>query len=167
MNCKQIHELLLTNHLDNEMDAETQAVLRQHLESCQDCRRFEQEVRASTDAAFKDASEIQPPDSVWQNISRALDEETAAQYQQKPERFDIAGWLKDRLCGFSVFPRPAYALVTVLTVVITFIIIGHLSSSRDTVALEGYIDEQVEFIFGQDAEWDQSGADLNFEGILS
>jgi len=136
MRCDKVKELLMTDYIDGELDGATEKLVRQHLESCVECRAFEAAVQKSAVKPLKAATQKRPPAYVWERIRREVYEEKSS----------IAfGSLKERLGELFAVPRLRLVAVTVAMVLIVSAFVGY-QRYADQRALDTYIDEQVSFL---------------------
>lgn len=138
MECKKVQERLITEYLDNEMEAVPQAEIKEHLNVCADCREFLTTVQAAAVLPFKEAEEMHPDSVVWERIQEKLEAEKA--------RSSGGFWrVVDALVSHVPIPLPvmrvAFATVLILVVVV---LTRWPSSYADPVY--GYISEQMTFM---------------------
>lgn len=68
MNCEQIKDLLLTDHLDGELGTEEMTAVQRHLDACPACRAYQVSVRTAAVGPFASLAPLQPPATLWQRI---------------------------------------------------------------------------------------------------
>lgn len=147
MNCKRIKELLMTDYIDGEMSAELQKQLKQHLNSCDKCRQFEETLQKTVVEPFKKAQEFKPPEAVWDRIRTAI---TAQETQTEPflER------LRNRLFDVFYVPKPVFAAVAVMTVILITAAVIFIKLPFDNQKMaSAYLHEQIQFLSYLDLDY--------------
>jgi hypothetical protein len=71
MNCEELREML-TEYIDGRLDAGTTAAVSAHLDQCADCRRLDEELRATV-AALGDLETKVPPMDFAQSVTARLE----------------------------------------------------------------------------------------------
>jgi predicted anti-sigma-YlaC factor YlaD len=144
MNCKKIQELIITDYHDNETSGLLQRQVDEHVATCADCRAFEQAVRRNSDMLFKDLGQVQPPEAVWHKIRDSINEE---QYQKAPAY--VGPSLFERMLDFLresfIVKRPAYALATVLSVILITVVFWR-SPLRQQMLVKDYLSQKSAFM---------------------
>ncbi len=92
MNCKKMKDWLLVEYPDRELGSVENAVVREHLAGCADCREFYGGLQRSAVAPFKAAEEIRPPEIVWRRIQEKI----------KSERLHSRGWFAELVGSFAL-----------------------------------------------------------------
>jgi predicted anti-sigma-YlaC factor YlaD len=138
MNCDRAKELLLTDFLDREADAQTYTEVQRHLAACPDCRRFEEEVLRNAVLPFKNQPQEEPPRDVWLGVRERI---TARKIRK------------------ARFPGPALTLMSACAAV--FIIFAAVTKyNADKAQVTDYLSDQMDFFTalnnGVDAESDES-----------
>lgn len=72
MNCEQVKELLLTDHIDGELSSGAAEELGNHLEGCPACRAYQTSVREAALAPFARLTPRKPAPDLWQRILTAI-----------------------------------------------------------------------------------------------
>ncbi len=155
MNCKRIKELLMTDYIDGEMSAESQKQLKQHLNSCDKCRQFEETLQKTVVEPFKKAQEFKPPEAVWDRIRTAI---TAQETQTE----SFLERLRNRLFRVFYIPRPVFAAAAIMTVILitAAVIFTKLVFDNQKIA-SAYLHEQIQFLSYLDAGYSNgNGIDL-------
>lgn len=126
MNCEKVRELLLTDHTDGELDADTAAAVRGHLARCASCKAFETTILRVAVEPFRAAVPVAPPQHVWKRIERAIG-------TRQPSRASFA------------FPKPVFvmATVTMLVVAAAFFVRTQDAERR---SLARYVAEEMSFL---------------------
>ena len=150
MNCNKVQELLMTDYLDGELKPENEDGVKKHLETCSQCKAFEQTLRQNVVEPFKNLEEIQPPPSVWTKIHATITEE---EQKKRQGEFNWLDWLKEKLNLIFLFPRPAYTLATICVIAILVTTFMPKTSVK-TAEIDEYLIEQAEFLGGLDSEHD-------------
>lgn len=116
MTCERVQELLLTDYIDGQLSAEVLREVEEHLDACERCRNFRDDVRRRITAPLKSFEKQSPPEGVWLNIKSAIFEEE----QLKEHRFD---WLRERLSTL-IKPVPVFAIATATAVVLVALFVA-------------------------------------------
>lgn len=146
MNCEKVRELLLTDHVDSELDADTAALVRSHLAKCASCKAFEATVLHAAVEPFKGAGLSAlptPPAYIWKRIERAIGNE-------RPSRAPFA------------FPKPVFVMATVAMLVVAVALFAHTryAEQRD---LALYVEEEMMFL----SSLGENGAMVDDEDLYS
>ena len=120
MTCEKMRELILTDHIDNELSAPVAQQMKEHLAACPACAAFEAEVRRSAVEPFKDVAPVTPPPAVWWRVRGAV----------------VRKWR---------FPKPAFAVATVAVMLIAAIFVTQYQRVEDR-ALTNYIEEELAYL---------------------
>jgi hypothetical protein len=161
MDCKRIRQLLLADYPDQELGPGPAEEVKKHLQGCATCRAFEQEVAQKAISPFKNAPELKVPVSVWEKIQQAIDRS-----EQTQEQFDFPAWLRGKIDSLFVFPRPAYALATMMSAILVFILIAN-SPAVKQAQVEKFFSEQADFISSLDNDVDANGFGAATEELFS
>ena len=137
MNCKRIKELITTGYIDGEINVELQKEVEQHLNTCSQCRHFEQVLRQTAIEPFKNVEEVKPPQSVWNKIKETIAKEKRAK--------ELPLGLRDRIHAIFSVGKPVFAVVTVITVILMTMVFTRLPFNSQKV-VSGYLEEQAEFL---------------------
>jgi predicted anti-sigma-YlaC factor YlaD len=140
MNCKRIRELLLTDYLDGESPASERREIEEHLQGCAKCRFFAQSVREKISQPLRQLKEIQPPETVWQQIR-----ETIVRQEAETSATSFLEKLWDALAANFLAHRPAYAVSTVLAVSLAIVVFLHSPLRREMVVSD-YLRQQTTFM---------------------
>ena len=151
MRCEEIRSLLMTDYIDGELDAKTEALVKEHLASCAACRAFEEEVSAVTVTPFKAAKVVAPPERVWTGIKNRIDKES--------EPYTIFDRLRDLLEALFVLPRMRVAVAAIATVVIVFALMGYQRYAQER-SLDMYIEEGASYLYQLSANGSEDTNDL-------
>jgi predicted anti-sigma-YlaC factor YlaD len=136
MQCERVRELLLTDYLDHQADADIKAQVEAHLHACADCRRFEAEVGQGAVAPFTDVSQPEVPQTIWLNISKRIAE------RERPG-VSIFDYLREKL-ALVLAPRPVFAFAS--TMVVFLIIFGLIAKhTMDHNQVRAYFVQQADF----------------------
>jgi len=126
MNCEKVRELLLTDYVDRELDADTAALVGAHLARCASCKAFEATVLHAAVEPFKAAAPSTPPAHVWKRIERA-----------------IASEPKRRV--FLAFPKPVFVMATVTMLVVAIALFAR-AQDAERRSLAHYVAEEMLFL---------------------
>ena len=137
MNCNQVHDLILTDYLDDRLSGTKLNELKAHLSGCLECREFERVARQAAVEPFEGLSKVKTPEAVWENIREFIMEE-----ETRPV-LSYWGVLWGR--WRNIFgARPAVAWAGVFSMVIlSLVVVQHISRQR-SVQLKDK--EQVEYL---------------------
>jgi anti-sigma factor RsiW len=161
MDCKRIRQLLLADYPDRELGPGPAKEVKEHLQGCAACRAFEQAVVQKAISPFKNAPELKAPDAVWEKIQQAID-----RTEQPQEQFAFPAWLKGKFDALFAFPRPAYALATLMSAILVFMLIAN-SPAVKQAQLEKFFSEEADFISSLDNDVDANGLGALTEEIFS
>lgn len=78
MNCSEIRNIIITDYVDNELDAKTRQQIEIHLSHCSECRSFADNVMISAVLPLRNNKKITPPDIIWQNIKSKVKQNNSA-----------------------------------------------------------------------------------------
>lgn len=108
--CKKFRDLILTDYMDAQLDAASQAQVDRHLQKCAACKAFAAEVKNLV-LPFEKATRQQVPAHLWKAIEERIQQE---QYSPQNLWDLICGWIE----GIS-FPKlvPALGSLVMLIVV--------------------------------------------------
>jgi len=141
MKCKNIQDLILTDYLDNEMDLQNKKKIEAHLSECQECLQYASFVQKNTVEPFNEAQRHYPPQSVWQNIKKAIEE------GQKENEFVLTEpqnyWKKMR--NFFPLPQQIFALGGVLAVLVMVVLINNYAVKKGAMVQRDE-QNQVEYL---------------------
>ena len=142
MNCKRIRELVMTDYIDGEMNAELKKEIEKHLDTCNQCRQFERALQEMAVEPFEKAREVRPPESVWRSIKETIEE--------KPSEGLFVGLrnISDIIFGLRK-PVVVAAIIAAIVVITTIFIKLPLNNQQ---VINGYLEEQIEFMSYLDAD---------------
>lgn len=72
MKCEQIKDLVLTDYIDGQMEADDKQLLEEHLKACRACHEFALSVQKELVTPFGDAPRPEVPPAVWQKIKAEI-----------------------------------------------------------------------------------------------
>lgn len=140
MNCKSIQNLLLTDYLDNELDARQQKILEEHLVGCRACQELALTVKQTVQKPFDHAERPEPPARLWKNIESKIKKQ-----HSHPAIFAILENILERMR----FPRPAFAFSTIGAILImVFFMIKmsfYVQQRNYQQSAKQTIEEQIEY----------------------
>jgi anti-sigma factor RsiW len=110
MKCERIQDLILTDYLDGQLSADQARHIDGHLAQCAACAAFAQTARAAAFEPFRHAGMLTPPDAVWMNIKESI--------AVQEERSNVFAELWEKVRSLSAFPKPAFAVATVLALLL-------------------------------------------------
>ena len=123
MNCEKVRELLVTDYIDRELDADTEERVIAHLAQCASCKAFEATVRMSAVEPFKDARPIAPPKHVWERVAGAIETE------------------HDKRSALS-WPKSVFVAATVAMLMVAVALFAH-NQYTEQRSLNLYIEEEM------------------------
>ena len=112
MSCKRIQEFIITDYIDGQMGDKQKGLIDQHLAHCHACKGYLDSIRNEAVNPFVNATKVVPDDFLWTQIKKTIEQE---QQQQVENSFISDFW--ERLRSAVHFPRPAFAVATVATLV--------------------------------------------------
>lgn len=115
MNCKKARELILTDYLDEQMEAEPQKSLEDHLSACFHCREFVSVAQKNILKPFMDAEKAHPSDQVWRQIKETIKEGPES---AMPDSLTV---FLNIFKKYFLFPKSAYALAGILVLILVTI----------------------------------------------
>jgi len=111
MNCKKVQELILTDYLDNQMEAGEKLFLESHLARCADCREALAAARKVTDELFAGAQQLNPPDFLWQQVKKSI-------IAQESKRRSFVADFFARLRPVVYVRKPIFAVAVMIMLVL-------------------------------------------------
>ncbi len=134
MNCEKIKELILTDFTDGCLSEELQRQVRQHLNSCANCKEYAKTLRNAAIEPFKNAQKINAPDYLWYRIKDSI-----ASQKPKPA---FSGLFENLQLLFH--PKPAFALATIaVAVIIASVLFMPYLRGKD---INLYLKDQMDFV---------------------
>lgn len=112
MDCKKTQELILTDYIDGQMEDKQKGLIDQHLAHCPACKGYLDSIKNEVVNPFVNAPKVVPDEFLWTQIKKTIEQE---EDQQIEKSFIPDFW--ERLSSAVHFPRPAFALATVATLV--------------------------------------------------
>ncbi|MCX5701593.1 MAG: zf-HC2 domain-containing protein, partial [Candidatus Omnitrophica bacterium] len=113
MNCKKIKDLIITDYIDQELSKSRQEEVITHLKTCSRCRAFEQALRKRVSEPLRKIEPVKPPESIWQRVQEAIDEEETVQHSPS-----LLGRIYDFLKGAVLWPKPVFAFSSTFAVIL-------------------------------------------------
>lgn len=130
MNCKETQQLIITDYIDGEIDGREKARIEGHVAVCRECRKFYEGAKEVTTGLFNGLDRAEPAEHVWQNIKA----EITAGHERRPAF--IRG-IFERLRYVFYIPRPAFAVATILTMLLIFGTVTRLVYNRAELQAPG------------------------------
>jgi len=153
MPCDKIQEFILTDYLDNEVNADQRKSVDDHVSSCHVCHEFLINAQKSVIEPLEDLPKAEVPGEIWQNIKEEI---------SNSRQVSINGLLADfidGLKGLMVFPKPvlAFASVAIIAMVVTV-----FAPDRGEKMITAQIDvqEQVQYVASLLDEVDEFDVDV-------
>jgi len=157
MNCQKIQEIILTDYMDGQLDDKHKCAIEEHLAHCQHCKEFASIAQERAVKPFINVEKQEVPAVIWDQVKEAI----AARGKPKTNLIaEIYQWLSSirESVAFPVFPRPVFALASVVTLILMIGILPQFMMNNPSVK----IDEvgQVEYLsLLTDASGGVSGAE--------
>jgi anti-sigma factor RsiW len=123
MKCQKICDLLKSDYLDGELNAELRREIDKHLAHCPGCRSLKEKLDSQR-IALRGLEQQQVPAQIWENIQKSVLQEQLA---PQKKLFDYLG---DSLRRTFLPSRPAFALAASLAVLIIALFVGKIILSR-------------------------------------
>jgi anti-sigma factor RsiW len=138
MECKKVQDRLITEYLDNELDAGECSGIEGHLSGCASCREFLEAIQKSAVAPFKEAGALQPDSVVWRRIEREIEAERA-----RSENWFVK--LADLLVPLLKMPQPVFRVAFVTVLILVVVVLAQWPSGPVHPAY-AYVEEQMTFM---------------------
>jgi len=146
MKCEIARELILTGHLDGELDAGRRREMEEHLRTCIGCGDFEKFARENAVRPFALAGKEKPPAYLWEGIKEKI---MLSEANARTGIFSNAAEAIRRIFSFILrIPRPVIAFAAGAMIIIAILAAVSGSQSR---ALDEYLNEQASFLAKLDA----------------
>ena len=150
MNCRKIQGIILTDYMDGQLDDKHKRLIEEHLAHCHHCKEFAGIARERVVKPFINMEKQEVPAVIWDQVR----EEIVARQEKAVSVLDF---LK-KLVPVINFPRPVFALASIVTLIFMIGILPQLMMNNPAVK----IDEvgQVEYLsFLTDASGDFSASE--------
>ncbi len=115
--CKKYRDIILTDHMDGELDKSAQARVAQHLAVCPGCRALAEQVKQDMVLPFEQAGREAVPEHVWTSIKESIEEESHA---YNP----LMGFIRGLADPFAL-PKLAPALMSVAALALVGSLVFH------------------------------------------
>jgi len=143
MKCDKIRNIIKTDYIDNELDDLSKAEIERHIDSCNECRRFLQELKNTSINPLRNLQPSEKPDYIWNLVRDRVERREAPRI------------------SLLIFPRLAYA-VAIIFLFFTMGLFYHRFYKPDMTyeSAGGYIEEHARLLA------DLSGSDsdsVNFD----
>ncbi len=136
MRCGKIRKLILTDHTDGELDGRLRKKVEEHINSCDRCREFEQNLKSAAVEPLRGAGYVRPPEAVWTRIRAGI---------EGREKESPLAEAMERLRDVFVVRKPAVVIASVMAVIlVTGILASTVFIGRR--AMNSYLEEQVDFL---------------------
>ncbi len=138
MDCGKIREFIKTDYADNEAKGDLEELVRNHLESCSGCAKFEKELREKAIDPLRKIEDLEVPDYLWNSIRERLIREKSS-----------GEGLFKNLIGKFVYVVLVKRYTYSLAIAMLFLIVGPLLLRLNAPANEtmsNYIKEQAEYL---------------------
>ncbi len=115
--CKKYRDIILTDHIDGELDKSAQALVAQHLAVCPGCSALAEQVKQGMVLPFKQTGREAVPEHVWTSIKERIEKESHA---YNP----LMGFIRG-LAGSFALPKLAPALMSVAALALVGSLVFH------------------------------------------
>jgi len=149
MKCEKIRQLLLTDHIDGEIDDNLREEVERHLKTCSACRELERVLRSEISAPLKAAGVMSPPESVWENITEKIHESG---------KISVLELARERLFDIFTLKRPVLALATVMTLFIMVISVYTANDLLERRYVDNYMEDQMDLLYDLDNGSGENGS---------
>jgi len=119
MKCKKMQDLIMSDYIDGELKGYLLKKVQDHLASCPECKQFEQSLQQEAIAPFKEAGQIKPPESVWEQIKGTILEEEL-------QRKGVFSTIKNGLDYCLHAPKPVLACAAAVVLIVMTLIFTRL-----------------------------------------
>ncbi len=140
MKCEQVRDLIAAEYIDDEAEDTVRQEVDGHLKTCDPCAQFLEDIRQRAVQPFKGAGELIPPAGIWAGIQAGI-----AGRRSKSLRGILTDWMR----SFR-FRRPVIAAAACLVIAAGVFLTRPPDDQGDTV--NGYLEEQMDFLYIDDAE---------------
>jgi hypothetical protein len=105
MQCAKIKDIIITDYIDNELDAKTRADIDSHLEACSECRAFKEDVFNTAVKPFRRPTLEPVPAFIWGSIRNKIAESSLKERQLPSDIFSLLKpqWLNVSVIGLTLF----------------------------------------------------------------
>jgi predicted anti-sigma-YlaC factor YlaD len=137
MNCKKAREKIITDYLDDQMDATAKAHIEEHMAHCPECKKFYVDAKKVADELFAGAEHVNPPEYLWRRIRESI-------FAEEKRKIGFVDGILDKLRGFLYIPRPALAIISVVMLILA---VGTITTLKINYRASAAINapEQVEY----------------------
>ncbi len=145
MNCAKVEGLLFTDYIDDELDHKLLEKVKNHLTNCENCRRLEQDLRATVNTPSTESDEIELPETVWYGIKNRIEDEKTGQNDLN------INYLKQRIGPLFSFRKPAFVFMSIIIACLfgIYFAVLPLSQKFDTDEdLNNYLENNITFLTG-------------------
>jgi len=73
MNCTDARHIIITDYIDNEVDAGARGEIELHLSSCPACRTFKEAVFSGISEPLRNALDFTPPQALWYKVRARIE----------------------------------------------------------------------------------------------
>jgi len=136
MNCKEIKDLI-SIYIDGELNEALQKEVKQHLNTCDQCKQLEEALREIVIKPFKKAEKIKAPEAVWHQVKTTIEE--------KPTKCFLHDVIDKLLSSFFI-RKPAFAVVTIMVLIFMGAALIKWVPFDSQEAVNTYLEEQIQFL---------------------
>jgi len=138
MNCKQVHNAILTGYCEGEIAEKDKETIKAHIAGCVECRKFEAAIVNSVLEPFRGVNREKVPSDIWAGIHKQLSEQPAG----------LAGYLSRSFSRLFVLPRPALLVLSSVSMCVVAVCLVYFFSGtgKRVTSAESKPDEQMQYI---------------------
>lgn len=154
MRCERIQELILTDHMDKELDEKGRREVDAHVSSCASCRQFQREALKRASEPFRLAQAEEAPSYIWERVKRRI---AAGAAEEPGLLLNTAGLLRRVFSPLLKIPKPAIAFAATAAIIIAVIMARPATNKYGAYE---YLNEQMDFMTSLDL------AEANGNGVF-
>ncbi len=143
MNCRKIQEIILTDYMDGQLDDKHKCAIEEHLAHCQHCKEFASIAQERVVKPFINVEKQEVPVVIWDQVRAEIRARQEAKTNLIAEICQRLSSIRE-LVAVPIFPRPVFALASVVTLILMIGILPQFMMNNPAVK----IDEvgQVEYL---------------------
>ena len=149
MSCERYRDWILSDYLDDELELPQKKELEGHLAQCGKCKDFALKVKQVTVEPFYQGERLEPSPHVWANIRESLGFDVSS--TRIPAQ--TTWWDKVRLS--FLFPRPAFALATIILVLMVLTLTTYRNRGERIVQTD--LEDDMDYLVSLVDDSDQNG----------
>jgi len=121
MNCQRVEELVLTDYIDGRMGDQFKGLIDQHLGECPACQELLDAVKRDVVGPLSNTPRLVAGEALWSQIREAVAQEERLRIEKA-----ITPGFWEKLRSTVFIPRPAFAIVTIVSMFFIFSSTPHL-----------------------------------------